>query len=1233
MINKTNKLISLLLALILVFSCFAVFASAETAGGEEEEPEEDLGPKVIINRTYDEGWNYTNGTTDASKNNKFFIDREVAPDFSYNYFLRFECAASTDGYSQLNFYDGGYSDTRHVIVEFDIKADDYCNIGRFLYMRTAATHGSGTTFDTLQISNNKISASFDKSNGIVLNGDWVHVTIDYDYSDPTLTAENSMQCTITFDDGKQTVVSRTTLTCSNRGIAPDIMRFGFTGAAANIGYSFCLDNLQAYYNVDAPTDITVEEHGYGSNVNPADLKTIAIEGAQQKTNMDYIKEGLVLKVGVDYMLVRQEKGNIYDGTYGAPTVIDGEIYVPLQAIVDYLRYPLYIHQDGASFDISNGLSTTYITLGRDDAVVNGEKIILSTPAAMLGEGDRQYPVVGLNDLEALFPGYYVTYDDMGIIIFCEKDDVANRRENLADMLTLMKSFIFDNPTAEQIVEDITEGTNNFTHPYLIASQERFDELHAAYIAEEGDEFYDPALKSKLAALVSSAETTYKTYALPVNGSYDEYGGFNYGKRPVNPYGADSGGYDVGGRLNESAQFNNLMRDMALAYQLTRDIKYAKCVYDFGVCMGEWEHWGPGHFLNCADAATPYALAIDWCYNAFVELFNAGDLHYDVNTLIDFLYENATYQAYHIANYGGKPLYPQDPSDNEAWIFTATSNWNAVCSSGIIYSCLITMSDPDYRANASWMMSHSLEYLGKYGLDQYAPDGSYVESPGYWAYGTNSFFYMMAAVENACKTDYNMFSCWGMSETCYFACQTESSDYRTFNYHDNGSSKQDCSAFFYVSRAISDPALAGVRVIQLNGGKSFTYMDAVFYPFGMYDVGDIADVTLPLSYVMEGIDCYVARDSWEKGAMYAGIIGGDNHASHGQIDSGAFVYHNKGVVWFWELGSDNYNVYNYFSDGTRYRYYKCNAEGNNVLGIISRPNDLPYGQRLDAIGEIIESGENEHGSYAIIDNTEIFGGLASYARRGMFVTNDYKTVVIQDEVSLKGVESLLWSGHYRGVNVELKDNGRTAYMTSGTNTLRVSIVSDAKSIRFELMDAYTFFLKGTHGTVSPDFTLNNGGQPEQDRSIFPKLAIVAENVLSFNVAVVIEIITPYDPVSVGYTWTDMADWEPYADTRSADDNSTADRRGTPVRSEIPSLINKVTTAKDLGECFGKRIDNYYAALTNAAYVVNNYDADLVVDYKTQIAEFRELVTEYNNFVKSMKERSESVTGITNLILGM
>ena len=25
---------------------------------------------------------------------------------------------------------------------------------------------------------------------------------------------------------------------------------------------------------------------------------------------------------------------------------------------------------------------------------------------------------------------------------------------------------------------------------------------------------------------------------------------------------------------------------------------------------KWPHWGPGHFLNCADAAAPYALGFD-----------------------------------------------------------------------------------------------------------------------------------------------------------------------------------------------------------------------------------------------------------------------------------------------------------------------------------------------------------------------------------------------------------------------------------------------------------------------------------------------------------------------------------------------------------------------------------------------------------------------------------------------
>ena len=80
--------------------------------------------------------------------------------------------------------------------------------------------------------------------------------------------------------------------------------------------------------------------------------------------------------------------------------------------------------------------------------------------------------------------------------------------------------------------------------------------------------------------------------------------------------------------------------MAYAYVITRDIKYLQCAYEVAIELGKWTHWGPGHFLNCANTARPLATAYDWLYNDFVRVKGQEA----VDALAKRIYENAVYEA-------------------------------------------------------------------------------------------------------------------------------------------------------------------------------------------------------------------------------------------------------------------------------------------------------------------------------------------------------------------------------------------------------------------------------------------------------------------------------------------------------------------------------------------------------------------------------------------------------------
>ena len=119
---------------------------------------------------------------------------------------------------------------------------------------------------------------------------------------------------------------------------------------------------------------------------------------------------------------------------------------------------------------------------------------------------------------------------------------------------------------------------------------------------------------------------------------------------------------------------------------------------------------------------------------------------------------------------------------------------------------------------------NLGTLAKYGLNQYVPDGSYVESPSYWSYGTNTYFRLMASLLSATGDDYGFMDAWGIDTTCYFAIHSESSDYRTWNFNDGSVGKQDSSFFFFVGNYYGDNNLVKVRKKHLDNGKTYSLYD-------------------------------------------------------------------------------------------------------------------------------------------------------------------------------------------------------------------------------------------------------------------------------------------------------------------------------------------------------------------------------------------------------------------------
>jgi hypothetical protein len=321
---------------------------------------------------------------------------------------------------------------------------------------------------------------------------------------------------------------------------------------------------------------------------------------------------------------------------------------------------------------------------------------------------------------------------------------------------------------------------------------------------------------------------------------------------------------------------------------------------------------------------------------------------------------------------------------------------------------------------------------------------------------------------------------------------------------------------------------------------------------------LSNVNLPLDATFDNLDGYVSRSDWEDGSLFLGVNVDRNDAYHGQIDSGNFIYANKNYTWFIDHGTENPGVYGYLDSRYRYGYFKNTGEGANIV-IVTNEADVPYGQMLEAGGTVTEYVSEDAGMFVIIDNTEVYGKVVNGAHRGILLTNDRKTVVIQDEIDFSDMRSFCWVSQ-TAAKIDILEDGRTAYLIQVIDgvqqKLRVSIVSSNEMLKFKATDTYDFLLNGTYATK---FSTALGGEAEDNRKdLYQRLCVVNEagRSLDFKCAIVIEMIeNNKTDAPVGYDYVNLNRWTGSTETTAS--NVIKETYTAVVKNE--NVIGTVTTS--------------------------------------------------------------------------
>lgn len=1282
---KLSKIISAILVIASLTSIFSVFAYAadkpiavsdvqsENQTEGEDAPEIDVSQiDIIYNRNFEEGWDYNNGfskfrenTNAATFYHKSYIDFEETPTRKYNYFWRIEATDSPRG-CVTTLKVGSIRDSG-TVVSLKIKADDVCNLGRIMYMQTPGAE----TIDLLSISGNTLYAFKSGSSQFALGeltNEWLSITMVFDWDASKILADGSegtlFKCRVYYgDDGKYLDYENDYKSSKDEGMKE--LYFGLKeNTNDRTGMSFCIDDLAVYQNTKEIVDLGDEEKG--STVNEFAATVIDIqEGPGIKTTEEIIAEALCMKVRVDSALIKNEKKSI--ANYCSPEIVNGNVMVSLSLLLDFINYPYYIH--GESYDITTGTSATYITMGRDTASVDGERIELSVaPGYLTNSNGEQVPVIAVADIPNIFPGWLVTYDDMGLIIVYSaagiKDgqSLISRDTDLDVMLSIMKKFVFDTvtkdengqdfeeielsyiATGEKVISDIKK--NSPSHPYLLTNQQTFDKLSDIYSSLAS---VDGKAQSYLQSLIAEADALYFGYTgASVN---VEYPGIPEANKPVNVYedgknpdptvSGDStvsdteDGYSSAGTLESIELYTKGLVTLAFAYQVTRNDKYAELAYDISVALGEWTHWGPASMEHCAAATANFAISFDWLYNYYLQTKGQAV----VDNLASILYQKGVKQGYNSSK-GNICEFPRVIGGGDTYA-TLTTYVNAVCCSSMIIGAFALVDYSEYSEDSAYLIGNNIHNLIENGLDQYAPDGSYAESAVMWASATNGFVKLIMALESAAGTTYGFEDTWGLDKTFYFACYIEDSDGNIWNYHEGGAdgvvtgalATMDTQMFNYAGKFLKDPALISIRKNQLEKGKAVTIFDMLFYPEGEVE----SDVELSLDYWIEGLQAFVSRSDWNDGALYTGLMGGPNDIPGGQLDSGNFIYRNAGIDWIIDLGSDNKEIYSY--DGAyRNHHYRHNAEGQNVIIIASVQEDIPYGQLETGNGIIQKTYSNEYGSYAIINNASAYGSVISYAKRGLLVTNDRKTVVLQDEISMTKLYKLTWIVHTAS-EIVIGESGNVAYLidedeAGNIRYLRATIVSNSEYFFTKEDCEPGNILSSTY--KASDYKSKGGAQP-YSRDGISRLVINTRNVITASFAVVFELVESMDSAEpLGYTWSSMGAWEPVEDS-TLDSSQVVVRRDDPILDDInveASNLDAYTSAEH-NTAYTGDIDEFFYSLTKIAYILKTYPYETLntEELKASYSAYQYHLVNYEKYMKKINSSVNATSSLTQSMSGM
>lgn len=459
-----------------------------------------------------------------------------------------------------------------------------------------------------------------------------------------------------------------------------------------------------------------------------------------------------------------------------------------------------------------------------------------------------------------------------------------------------------------------------------------------------------------------------------------------------------------------------MVNLALAYRLSGDRRFAEKAEKELVHVCNFPDWDPIHYLDVAEMTTAVAIGYDWLYDVLAPSTRQLVVHSIKTKALDLVVEE-----YNTGN-------------ADSWAKRET-NWNVVCNTGMVLGALAI--EEHYSELAKHIIGEAVRYIPNC-LKHFAPDGVCYEGPAYWGYTNMYLSLLLKALNDNFGGDFGLSEMVGVDKSVLYYMHSTSPSGKIFNFANSGSTAPAAEPiYFYFSRAFNQPEVATFyRDVLSKTVHEGNYFRFYFLSIPWYDTASSTADALPKLKVYEGINDIVVFNGNRNipNSLYLIAKTGDPDMAHQQLDIGTFIVEMNGIRWTDDLGTDNYNLpgfWDYKPDGQRWTYFRNSNFSHNTLSIDHKL------QNSAGTGEIDRLDDRAAQPFVTMNMSTAYAGQSRFVYRTFRMLDDTR-ILVTDSVGLQSPsQSVQWSV-ITSADVECK--GNTAVLRKDGKSFSLKIAS-------------------------------------------------------------------------------------------------------------------------------------------------------------------------------------------------